>query len=145
MMAESLRTTVVLLPSPSFDLRLGLLASERMPIGTAALLGGLFMLSGILVAVLSRKLASGSIGRNRVMGLRLRSTMRSDAAWEAGQRAFAPFGVAAGVGCALLGSALLLRPTEGLGVVIASAASIWLVVFPALGALAGDLAAKDAS
>ncbi len=145
MMAESLGTTVLLLTRPPFGPPLGLLAAERMPMGSAALLGGLFMVSGLLVAWLSRKLASGSIGRNRVMGLRLRSTMRSDAAWDAGQRAFAPYGVAAGVGCALLGSTLLLRPTEGLGVVIASAASIWLVVFPALGALMGDLAAKDAS
>ena len=144
MMAESLRTTVLLRAQLPSDLP-GMLASERMPMGSAVLLGGLFVLSGILVAVLSRKLASGSIGRNRTMGLRLRSTMRSDAAWEAGQRAFAPYGVAAGAGCAVLGSALLLRPTEGLAVFIASAASVWLVVLPALGALMGDMAAKDAA
>lgn len=132
MMAESVLTPVVL-------------AGERMPLGSAAMLAGLFVLSGVLVAVLSWKLRSGSIGRNRVVGLRLPSTLRSDAAWEAGQRAFAPFGVAAGVGCAVLGAALLLRPTEGVALVIASAASIWLVVVPAIGGFMGDIAAKDAS
>lgn len=132
MMAESVPTPVVL-------------AGERMPLGSAAVLAGLFVLSGVLVAVLSWKLRSGSIGRNRVVGLRLPSTLRSDAAWEAGQRAFAPFGVAAGVGCAVLGAALLLRPTEGVALVIASAASIWLVVLPAIGGFMGDIAAKDAS
>jgi uncharacterized membrane protein len=115
-----------------------------MPLGAALTLAALFVVSGLLVAVLSQRLASGSIVRNRLVGLRLPSTMSSDAAWDAGQRAFAPYGVAAGVGCALLGAALLLRPSEGLAIVIASAASIWLVVLPAIGAFAGDLAAKEA-
>lgn len=77
------------------------------------------------------------------MGLRLPSTLRSQEAWHAGQRAFAPFGIAAGLGCGLLGGALLLRPNEGVAVVLASLASIWLVVLPGIGAFMGDLAAKD--
>lgn len=120
------------------------LGTERMPLGAAWGLAALFVISGLLVAVLSRRLAGGSIGRNRLMGLRLPSTMRSDAAWEAGQRAFAPYGLAAGVGCAVLGASLVLRPGERLAITIASAASIWLVVLPAIGAFAGDLAAKQA-
>jgi uncharacterized membrane protein len=128
---------------PSFE-RHALLASEQIPFGAALILAVLFVVSGLLVAVLSRRLAGGSIGRNQRMGLRLPSTLRSEAAWHAGQRAFAPYGVAAGTGCAVLGAALLLRPGEGLAIVIASAASIWLVVLPAIGAFVGDLAAKDA-
>lgn len=120
------------------------MASERMPWGSALVLAALFVASGALVALLSWRLADGSVGRNRLMGLRLPSTMRSDRAWEAGQRAFAPFGLAAGIGCAVFGATLLLRPTEGLAVVIASVASIWLVVLPAIGAFVGDQAAKDA-
>ncbi len=123
-----------------------LLATEpRMPWAAAIGLAGLFVLAGGLVAALSRKLASGSVGRNQRMGLRLPSTLQSDEAWHAGQRAFAPFGVAAGAGCALLGAGLLLRPSEGLAVVLASLASIWLVVLPGFGAFLGDLAAKDVS
>ena len=122
-----------------------LLATERMPLGSALILAALFVVSGLIVAVLSRRLAGGSIGRNRLVGLRLESTLRSDAAWVAGQRAFSPYGVAAGTGCALLGATLLLRPTEGLAIVIASVASIWLVVLPGIGAFVGDLAAKDAN
>lgn len=115
-----------------------------MPWPAAIGLALLFIVAGGLVAVLSRKLAAGSVGRNKSMGLRLPSTLRSDEAWLAGQRAFAPFGVAAGVGCALLGAGLLLRPSEGVAVVIGSLASIWLVVLPGIGAFMGDLAAKDA-
>lgn len=115
-----------------------------MPWGAAIGLAMLFILSGGLVAALSRKLAIGSVGRNPRMGLRLPSTLRSEETWHAGQKAFAPFGIAAGAGCALLGSGLLLRPDNGVAVVLASLASIWLVVLPGIGAFLGDLAAKDA-
>lgn len=115
-----------------------------MPWPGAVGLALLFVIAGGLVAGLSRKLASGSIGRNGVMGLRLPSTLRTDEAWHAGQKAFAPFGIAAGLGCAALGAGLLLRPSEGVAVLLASLASIWLVVLPAIGAFLGDLAAKDA-
>ncbi len=101
------------------------------------------MASGVLVIALSRKLAGGTIGRNSVSGLRLASTLRSDEAWHAGQRAFAPYGAAAGAGSALLGASLLLRPSQGLAITVASAASVWLVVLPAIGAFMGDLAAKE--
>lgn len=119
--------------------------STRMPWPGAIGLALLFIVAGGLVAGLSRKLASGTVGRNASMGLRLPSTLRSEAAWHAGQRAFAPFGVAAGIGCALLGAGLLFRPSEGVAVLLASLASIWLVVLPGFGAFLGDLAAKDAN
>ena len=115
-----------------------------MPLVGAIGLALLFIVAGALVAGLSRKLASGTVGRNATMGLRLTSTLRSEAAWHAGQKAFAPFGIAAGVGCAALGAGLLFRPNQGVAVVLASLASIWLVVLPGFGAFMGDLAAKDA-
>lgn len=117
--------------------------AERMPWGVAIGLALLFVVAGALVAALSRKLGNGSIGRNSLMGLRLESTMASDEAWLAGQRAFAPLGIAAGVGCAVLGAGLLFRPSQGLAILLASLASIWLVVLPAVGCFLGDLAAKD--
>ena len=116
-----------------------------MPWAGAIGLALLFIVAGGLVAGLSRKLASGSVGRNAMMGLRLPSTLRSEEAWHAGQQAFAPFGLAAGLGCAALGAGLLLRPNEGVAVMLASLASIWLVVLPGLGAFLGDLAAKEIS
>lgn len=119
-------------------------ANARMPWPSAVILAALFVLAGTLVAALSKKLAGGSIGPNRLTGLRLPSTFRSDEAWYAGQKAFAPFGIAGGVGAALLGASLLLRPGRGLAITIASAAAIWLVVLPAIGAFMGDLAAKEA-
>lgn len=119
--------------------------STQMPWSVAIGLALLFIVAGGLVAGLSRKLANGSVGRNGAMGLRLPSTLRSEAAWHAGQQAFAPFGLAAGIGCAALGAGLLLRPSQGIAVTLASLASIWLVVLPGFGAFLGDLAAKDVS
>lgn len=117
--------------------------ANRMPWPGAIGLALLFIIAGGLVAGLSRKLASGSVGRNGLMGLRLPSTLRSDEAWHAGQKTFAPFGMAAGIGCAVLGAGLLFRPGQGTAVLLASLASIWLVVLPGIGAFLGDLAAKD--
>lgn len=134
-----LDSTFISAPAPVL-----VLAAERMPWSAAVILASVFVVSGGLVAALSCKLAGGSIGRNRLMGLRLPSTLRSEEAWHAGQRAFAPFGLAAGLGCALLGAALLLRPSEGVAIVLSSLASIWLVTLPGIGAFMGDLAAKDA-
>lgn len=119
--------------------------ADRMPWAGAIGLALLFVVAGGLVAGLSRKLANGSVGRNGGMGLRLPSTLASDEGWHAGQKAFAPFGVAAGIGCAVLGAGLLFRPGQGAAVLLASLASIWLVVLPGFGAFLGDLAAKDAS
>jgi uncharacterized membrane protein len=115
-----------------------------MPWPSAIALATLFVVAGTLVAVLSKRLGGGSVGPNHGMGLRLPSTFRSDEAWHAGQRAFAPFGIAGGVGTAVLGASLLLRPGQGLAITIASAAAIWLVVLPGIGAFMGDLAAKEA-
>ena len=117
--------------------------STRMPWPSAIILAVLFIAAGVVVAAVSRKLAGGTIDRNSLLGLRLPSTLRSDDAWHAGQRAFATYGVAAGAGSALLGASLLLRPSQGLAVTVASAASVWLVVLPAIGAFMGDLAAKE--
>lgn len=119
--------------------------ATQMPWAVAILLALLFIIAGGLVASLSRKLAKGSVDRNQAMGLRLPSTLRSEEAWHAGQQAFAPFGVAAGLGCAALGAGLLFRPSQGLAILLASLASIWLVVLPGFGAFLGDLAAKDAT
>lgn len=123
---------------------LPLASNARMPWPSAIILAALFVVAGTLVAALSSKLARGSIGPNPTTGLRLGSTLRSEEAWHAGQKAFAPFGIAGGVGTAALGAGLLFRPHQGLAITIASAAAIWLVVLPAVGAFMGDLAAKDA-
>ncbi len=120
-------------------------ASERMPLLGALALGGMFVIGGALVAWLSWKLGTGAVGRNGVVGLRLPSTAVSDEAWQAGQRGFAPFGIAAGVGCAVLAAPVFFRLTQGWATLLLSAASIWLVVLPALGAFVGDQAAKDAA
>ncbi len=120
------------------------IADDRMPLVGAIVIAVAFVVSGVLVAMLSRRLTRGDIGRNPAMGLRLTSTLRSDAAWRAGQAAFAPYGIAAGVGCAVLGASLLLRPPRPTALVIIGAASIWLVVLPGIGAFMGDLAARDA-
>lgn len=47
-------------------------------------------IGGVVTAEVARRAASGRLGRNRVAGIRLPSTMRSDEAWAAAHAASAP-------------------------------------------------------
>ena len=52
-----------------------------------ALLGALLLVaSGAVVSQVNRRAADGRLRRNGVAGIRVRATLRSDAAWQAGQR-----------------------------------------------------------
>lgn len=63
----------------------------------AVVLGLLFIASGAGILYISIRTASGEISRNRRCGIRISSTMASDAAWAAGHRAaLIPSSLAAG-------------------------------------------------
>ena len=58
-----------------------------MPLAVALLLGRLMVGAGAVVSGVNRRAADGRLGRNAVAGIRIASTMRSDAAWRAGHAA----------------------------------------------------------
>ncbi len=70
-------------------------------------LGLVLLVSGAGVAYISYRAASGALGRNKMAGIRIPSTMRSDEAWLAGHRA-AFWPSVFGSGQAMFGGLLLL-------------------------------------
>lgn len=60
---------------------------EQVPVAAALLIGLLVVATGATVSVVNRRAADGRLGRNSVAGIRIRATMRSDAAWRAGHAA----------------------------------------------------------
>ena len=54
----------------------------------ASLLVGLLVVAtGVAVALVNRRAADGRLRRNAVAGIRVRATLRSDAAWQSGHAA----------------------------------------------------------
>ena len=92
-----------------------------MPLTGALLLGLLWVVSGLAVAVVGRRAADGRLGRNALAGIRIRSTLRSDAAWRAGHAAARPASDAAGAVFVVTGlAATVVRPAPWFaGVVLA--------------------------
>ena len=70
-------------------------------------LGALFCLTGLVLLGAAWLGATGGLKRNRIAGMRTRSTLASDEAWYAGQRASAWSVAAAGLMTAASGIALL--------------------------------------
>jgi hypothetical protein len=90
----------------------------------------------LLVAVLTQLAAGGLLGKNRVIGIRIGSTLRSSATWVAGHRAAAPWAWAGFVVSAAAGAGSLLTSgaTAGVlgGVVVAAfGATIVLTIISA--------------
>jgi hypothetical protein len=84
---------------------------EQVPVAARLLLGLLCVVSGIAVALVNRRAADGRLRRNAVAGIRIRSTLRSDAAWRAGHAAARPASDAAGAVFAVTGlAATVVRP-----------------------------------
>ena len=92
-----------------------------MPLTAALLVGLLCVVSGIAVAVIDRRAADGRLGRNALAGIRIRSTLRSDAAWRAGHAAARRASDAAGAVFVVTGlAATVVRPAPWFaGVVLA--------------------------
>ena len=105
--------------------------SDPMAWATIALLSPVMVIAGIVVASIGRRGRAGTLRRNRLAGLRTPTTMRSDAAWEAGHRAGGGLLVLAGVLFAGAGLTLLARPSNIVGMTIVFG-SVGLVVALAL-------------
>jgi hypothetical protein len=53
-------------------------------------IGVLFVIGGIAMLAMGTRIRAGKLRRNRWLGMRTSATMRSDEAWDAGQRATLP-------------------------------------------------------
>ena len=60
---------------------------EQVPVVASLLVGLLVVATGVAVAGVNRRAADGRLRRNAVAGIRVRATLRSDAAWQAGHAA----------------------------------------------------------
>lgn len=60
---------------------------EEVPLLAALGLGALQCMCGVAVVLVTRRAAAGRLGRNAVAGIRIASTLRSDAAWRQGHAA----------------------------------------------------------
>ena len=105
---------------------------------------------GLVLVVLGERSRSGRLRRNTFAGVRTRTTLSSDAAWNAAQRASASFTIVAGCGAAFGGLvlalvALLGENPAGLADVastIALATAGWASGWAIAGGVAGQRAAQ---
>ena len=85
--------------------------------------------AGVALTWIGRKATKGTLKRNRWAGIRTKSTMASDEAWEAAHRAGGELMTWAGYGSVVIGLLLLFRPSNTVGVVMLAG---WFVVMMAL-------------
>ena len=77
------------------------------------LVGGILLATGVFVVITAHRLADGRIAKNRIIGIRTRTTLSSDEAWAAAHQAGAPNLVRCGWASALTGPAAV-----GIGVAV---------------------------
>ena len=103
-----------------------------------ALIGG-----GVTLVVLGLASRSDRLARNRLAGLRTRTTMVDDVAWYAGQRAGANFIILAGlVGIAGGVAALFFLEDDNILVGIVLSTSVLALLLVAIGGRRGQQAAR---
>jgi len=122
----------------------GAAASDPMPLATAMGLGLLLLATGVLLLVVALRARSGTLPRNWIVGIRTRTTLADDEAWQRAHLAGATPLLLGSVGTMLAGVVLLLRPTNGFGLAVVIAGLAWLLFWVIRGGIAGQRAAKDA-
>lgn len=106
-------------------------------------MGVLFLVVGLATVAVAVMAANGSLPRNRIVGMRTRATLASDAAWQAAHRASAWSLAAAGVISVALGLYLLVaRPSRSTEAAVALAASGALLVLVVIGGVQAHRVAR---
>jgi hypothetical protein len=107
-----------------------------------------FGFAGVIVVVLGRLGAAGRLPRNLLAGIRIPSTLRSDAAWLAGHQAAASALTAAGLGPVTVAIAVAAtRPGRDAQTVLFRIGTGWLLALLGLATVQASRAARatDAS
>lgn len=87
--------------------------------------------------------SQGRLPRNRIIGIRIPATMRSDAAWDAGHRAAAgPTGIGGGI-AVLAALGVVAAGLDLIGWVIAAIGLVAVLASAAVATVAASRAAKD--
>ena len=111
----------------------------------AAVIGIALAVAGLALIVVARLTGGGRLGRNRLVGIRTRATLTSDAAWAAAHRAAAPALSWAGATAMGIGVVLAtLRPSTGDTVALAIAGGVITLGLVAAGSAKGLRAARAA-
>lgn len=96
----------------------------------------------VVVAVVTRRAAEGRLARNHWAGIRLPSTMRSDAAWTAGHRAAVAYTDIAAAGGAAGAVVTLAADHDGTYTIAVLGGAGWLTLWLIVGARRAVLAAR---
>jgi uncharacterized membrane protein len=100
----------------------------------------------MIVLVIGRLAATGRLPRNPLAGIRIPSTMRSDAAWRAGHSAAASALTTAGVGPVVAAAVIAVkRPGPEAEKLLLRVGSVWLVSWLGAATLQASRAARETS
>jgi hypothetical protein len=107
--------------------------------------GALFLPIGAALLWVGHLAQHGRLRRNRLVGVRTRTTMASEEAWIAAHRASAWSMTASGAVLLAAGTfVLVLRPSETVTGMIIGAGALGMLAFVVMGGVQGQRAAKDA-
>jgi len=101
------------------------------------------VLAGLLIVWLAIRMRQGRVRRGSPAGVRTRSTMRSDTAFEAANKAAAPLTGAGGAILAICGVLATVMPQHLVGILVFGGVGVFLV-FCLLGAATGVRASRSA-
>jgi len=101
------------------------------------------VLAGLFIVWLAIRMRQGRVQRGSPAGVRTRSTMRSDAAFEAANKAAAPLTATAGAILAICGVLAAVLPEHLAGIFIFGGVGVFLVLC-LLGAATGVKASRSA-
>ena len=118
------------------------IGSGLMPWSAIAVLTPTLVAAGLLLMWIGRKASTGTLQRNWVAGIRTTTTLASDEAWMAAHVAGGPAMTWAGVASVLAGLALLVRPSDAVGLVIVLAGTGVMLALVVVSAVKGQRAAR---
>jgi uncharacterized membrane protein len=106
-------------------------------------LGVTLALSGLALLIVGKLSSDERLPRNRHVGVRTASTMATDEAWRAAQRAAGPSIFWAGAGSLAIGIVLAtLDSNRGDALALAVVATVWILALVGVGAQRATRAAK---
>jgi len=118
-------------------------AAEPMSWSTIWILFACLVGGGGIVAWVGWRSATGRLGRNWLVGIRIPATLESDEAWEAAHRAAGYLLTVGGVVPILVGLFLLTGPDNGVGLAVVLGALAWMLGWVLAAGVAGQRAARS--